>query len=71
MTMAGAKPMSLVAVINEWAPDYTTPERAAVAGPLSRRGGTWELLGDYVMAQVAAGVVSPPSMPELAGAQTD
>jgi nicotinamidase-related amidase len=30
MTMAGAKPMSLVAVINEWAPDYTSPERSAV-----------------------------------------
>src|ERR1700687_2298325 len=71
MTMAGARPMSLVAVINEWAPDYTTPERAALAGPLSRRGGTWGLLVDYAMAQVAAGVVSPPSTPELAGAKTD
>ena len=70
MTMAGAKPMSLVAVMNEWTPDYTTPERAALAGPLSRRGSTWGLLVDYTMAQVAAGVVSPPSLPELAGAQT-
>jgi nicotinamidase-related amidase len=56
MTMAGAKPMSLVAVINEWTPDYATPERAALAGPLSRRGGTWGLLVDYAMAQVAAGL---------------
>src|ERR1700730_6242533 len=71
MTMGGAKPMSLVAVINDWTPDYTTPERAAVAGPLSRRGGTWGLLVDYAMAHAAPGVLSPPSLPELAGAPTD
>jgi nicotinamidase-related amidase len=59
MTMAGAKPMSLVSVINEWAPDYTTPERAAVTDPLSQRGGTWGLLLDYIFAQVTAGVVAP------------
>src|SRR5712664_1873249 len=61
MTMAGAQPMSLVAVINEWAPDYTSPERIALTDVLSQRGGTWGLLVDYGMAQVAAGVVSPPS----------
>jgi hypothetical protein len=60
MTMAGAKPMSLVSVINEWAPDFTTPQRAAVTDPLSQRGGTWGLLLDYILAQVAAGVVAPP-----------
>ncbi|HEV3310773.1 MAG TPA: isochorismatase family protein [Chloroflexota bacterium] len=59
MTMAGAKPVSLVAVINEWTPDYTSPERAALVGALSQRGGTWGLLNDYAMAQVVAGVVQP------------
>jgi nicotinamidase-related amidase len=60
MTMAGAKPMSLVAVINDWAPDYPTPERIVVTDPLSQRSGTWGLLLDYVLAQVTAGVVAPP-----------
>jgi nicotinamidase-related amidase len=59
MRMAGAKPVSLVAVINEWTPDYTSPERAALVGDLSQRGGTWGLLNDYAMAQVVAGVVQP------------
>jgi len=69
--MAGAKPMSMVAVMHEWAPDYTMPERAAVADPLSQRDGTSGLLIDYAMTQAAAGVVSPPPLPEFAGAQTD
>src|ERR1700680_2485578 len=30
MTMAGAKPISWLAVIHEWKPDYTTPERTAL-----------------------------------------
>jgi len=61
MTMAGARPMSLVAVINEWTPDFTSPERAAITGVLSQRGGTWALLVDYGTAQVTMGVVSPPN----------
>jgi hypothetical protein len=61
MTMAGAKPMSLVGVLNEWSPDYTSPERAALTEPLSQRGDTWGLLVDYAMAQVTAGVVQPPA----------
>jgi len=61
MTQAGAKPMSLWAVLSEWAPDYTTPERAALADVTSHRGGIVTLLADYVMAQVTAGLVELPS----------
>lgn len=60
MTMAGAKPMSWVSVVNEWTPDYTSPERIALTDLLSKRGDTWGLLVDYAMAQVVAGVVAPP-----------
>lgn len=60
MMMEGARPMSWIGVLNEWAPDYTTPERAALAGVFSQRGGTAELLFDYATAQVTAGVVSAP-----------
>jgi nicotinamidase-related amidase len=69
MTMAGAKPMSWVSVVNEWTPDYTTPERIALTDLLSERGGTWGLLVDYAMDQVKAGVVSiPDSMPSASRA---
>jgi nicotinamidase-related amidase len=72
MTQAGAKPMSLWAVLSEWAPDYTTPERAALADVTSRRGGIVTLLADYVMAQVSAGLVELPgflSAPVPAGSR--
>lgn len=61
MAQAGAKPINWLAVTGEWAPDYTAPERAALNDVLSRRGGGVTLLFDYVMAQVAAGVVPAPS----------
>jgi len=61
MVQAGAKPINWLAVTGEWAPDYTAPERAALNDVLSRRGGGVTLLFDYVMAQVAAGVVPAPS----------
>jgi nicotinamidase-related amidase len=60
MTMAGAKPMSWLAVISEWTPDYTSRERAALANVTTQRGGTAALMFDYVMAQVSAGLVSLP-----------
>jgi nicotinamidase-related amidase len=60
MTMAGAKPMSWLAVISEWTPDYTSRERAALANVTTQRGGTAALMSDYVMAQVSAGLVSLP-----------
>jgi nicotinamidase-related amidase len=61
MVQAGAKPISWLAVISEWAPDYTSPERAALADVTRQRGGTAALLYDYVIAQVTAGLVKPPS----------
>jgi len=61
MVQAGARPISWLAVISEWAPDYTSPERAALADVTRQRGGSAALLYDYVIAQVTAGVVPPPS----------
>ena len=61
MVQAGARPMSWLAVYGEWAPDYTSPERAALADVTKQRGGSAALIGDYVFAQVTAGLVPPPS----------
>jgi uncharacterized protein (TIGR02246 family) len=72
MTQAGAKPISWLAVISEWAPDYTSPERQALADVTRQRGGTAALMFDYVIAQVTAGLVPPPSFmsaPDKAGSR--
>jgi hypothetical protein len=61
MVQAGAKPICWLAVTSEWVPDYKSPERAKVGGVWSRRGGAVGLLGDYVLAQVTAGIVPMPS----------
>ena len=61
MVQAGAKPIDWLAVISEWAPDYTSPERAVLGDVWSRRGGIINLAGDYVLAQVTAGLVPMPS----------
>jgi nicotinamidase-related amidase len=61
MIQAGARPMSWLAVYGEWAPDYTSPERAALADVTKQRGGSAALISDYVFAQVTAGLVPPPS----------
>ena len=61
MVQAGARPIDWLAVISEWAPDYTSPERAALGDVWSRRGGIINLAGDYVLAQVTAGLVPMPS----------
>ena len=74
MVQAGARPIDWLAVISEWAPDYTSPERAALGDVWSRRGGIINLAGDYVLAQVTAGLVPMPSFasaPGKAGAPTD
>jgi nicotinamidase-related amidase len=60
MTMAGAKPINWMALTAEWAPDYTTPERAALTSIWSQRGGGVGLMTDYVIDQVTAGVVPAP-----------
>jgi nicotinamidase-related amidase len=61
MTMAGAKPINWVAVLGEWAPDYTSPERAATGELLARHGGALAMLTDYVLAQIKAGLVPVPA----------
>jgi len=61
MTQAGARPMSWLAVLSEWTPDYTSSERQALTGVLRQRGGSAALMADYVFAQVTAGIVSLPS----------
>src|ERR1700730_5275731 len=61
MVQAGARPMSWLAVYGEWAQDYTSAERAQLASVLSQRGGSAPLIGDYVYAQVDAGLVQLPS----------
>ena len=67
MTMAGAKPINWSALGAEWAPYYASPEAAAVS---SQRRGSAALGLDYVMAQVAAGVVAAPdSVPIQAGSR--
>jgi nicotinamidase-related amidase len=61
MAQAGARPMSWQAVASEWTPDYTAPERQALADVYRRRGGSAALMFDYVMAQVTAGLVKAPT----------
>ena len=61
MVQAGAKLINWLAVTGEWAPDFTSPERAALGDVWSRRGGGVAQLGDYVLAQVEAGLVPLPS----------
>jgi nicotinamidase-related amidase len=61
MVQAGARPMSWLAVHGEWAPDYTSPERAKLDNVTRQRGGSVALITDYAYAQVDAGVVQLPS----------
>jgi nicotinamidase-related amidase len=68
MSMAGAKPINWIAVTAEWAPDYTSPERAAVAEVWRQRGGAPAMLTDFTMAQIEAGLVRvPESLRQFAG----
>jgi nicotinamidase-related amidase len=60
MVQAGAKPVSWLAVISEWTPDYTSPERQALTDITRQRGGVAALMADYVIAQVTAGLVKAP-----------
>ena len=60
MIQAGAKAVSLWAVLSEWTPDYTSPERQKLVAVTRERGGVVTLMADYVFAQVEAGVVKAP-----------
>jgi nicotinamidase-related amidase len=61
MVQAGARPMSLWSVLSEWTPDFTSEERQALGDVTMRRGGLVTLLGEYVFAQIEAGLVPTPS----------
>ena len=61
MVQAGAKPISWTAVTAEWVPDYLMPERQKVTDIALKRGGSYALQIEYVMQQVAEGVVPQPS----------
>jgi nicotinamidase-related amidase len=65
MIQAGARPMSWLAVISEWAPDYTSPERQALTEVTRQRGGSAAVMADYVFAQVTAGLVPLPSFAQV------
>jgi nicotinamidase-related amidase len=72
MVQAGARPMSLWSVLSEWTPDYTSAERQALGDVTMRRGGLVTLLGEYVFAQIEAGLVPAPSFisaPKKGGAR--
>jgi nicotinamidase-related amidase len=60
MTQAGAKPITWLNVTGEWAPDYRSPERAALITPYSQRGGSISFAIDYAIDQVTGGVVKAP-----------
>jgi nicotinamidase-related amidase len=61
MIQAGAKPISWMAVVGEWTPDYTSPERNALTEALLRHGGGVSLAAQYLFAQVSAGIVPMPT----------
>src|SRR4029077_19026083 len=62
MTMAGAKPINWMALTGEWAPYWGAPQRALDSKIDSQRGATSSaLVSDWIMAQITAGVVPPPS----------
>ena len=66
MTMAGAKPITWMAVTAEWAPYWASPEVAATSAAFTGAAG---LARDYVFAQLSAGVVQlPDSLAHLAAA---
>ncbi|MEV4125772.1 isochorismatase family protein [Nocardia sp. NPDC049707] len=60
LSMAGARPINWVAVVAEWAPDYTSPEKQAITEVMARRGGAASFYTDFVLDQVAAGVAKAP-----------
>src|SRR6266850_2530551 len=60
MTQAGAKPITWLNLTGQWAPDYRSPQRAALGSIYSQRIGTVALMTEYVIDQVTAGVVPPP-----------
>lgn len=69
MTMAGARPINWVALTGEWAPDYTSEERAILTPLTTQRGSNFAVISEYVLAQVTEGVVPPPNFLSSKGKQ--
>jgi len=73
MTQAGAHPITWMNASGQWAPDYTSKERALMTPIYTKYGGGGtNFLVDYVLDQVTAGVVPPPgflSAPVQAGSR--
>jgi nicotinamidase-related amidase len=72
MTQAGARPITWLNLTGEWAPDYRSPQRAALTSIYSQRIGSVALMTEYVIDQVTGGVVPAPdflSAPVPAGAR--
>ncbi len=61
MLQAGAKPITWAAVVCEWAPDYTSPERSLVNDVVLQHGGGVGLALEYMLAQLTAGIVPAPT----------
>ncbi|MEU6009689.1 isochorismatase family protein [Streptomyces sp. NPDC047453] len=55
LTMAGARPINWTALLSEWTPEITSPERVALTDVLMRHGGAAALWTNYVLAQGSAG----------------
>jgi nicotinamidase-related amidase len=60
MTQAGARPITWLNVTGEWAPDYTSPQRATLGSIYAQRIGTVALMTEYVVDQITAGLVPAP-----------
>jgi len=62
MTQAGAHPITWMNASGQWAPDYTSKERALMTPIYTKYGtGGTNFLVDYVLDQIAAGVVPQPN----------
>jgi nicotinamidase-related amidase len=70
MTQAGAHPITWMNASGQWAPDYTSKERALMTPIYTKYGGGGtNFLTDYALDQIAAGVVQPPSFISAASAK--
>jgi hypothetical protein len=62
MTQAGAHPITWMNASGQWSPDYTSKERALMIPIYTKYGGGGtNFLTDYVLDQIAAGVVPQPN----------
>jgi nicotinamidase-related amidase len=61
MTQAGAKPITWLNLTGQWAPDYRSPQRAALGSIYSQRIGTVALMTEYVIDYSSWGSCSRPA----------